>query len=55
MAYAWQFNGVNDYKKRNIPMLDYRVSGSARGIPFDADAQLIWRPGAGRWAPIRAH
>ena len=30
-------------------MLDYRVSGSARGIPFEADAQLIWRPGAGRY------
>ena len=29
--------------------LGYRVSGSARGIPFDADAQLIWRPGAGRY------
>ena len=29
--------------------LGYRVSGSARGIPFEADAQLIWRPGAGRY------
>ena len=30
--------------------LDYRVSGSARGIPFEADAQLVWRPSAGRYA-----
>lgn len=25
MAYEWQFNGVNDYKKMNITMLDYNV------------------------------
>ena len=25
MAYEWQFNGINDYKKMNISMLDYRV------------------------------
>ena len=25
MAYEWQFNGVNDYKKMNISMLDYRI------------------------------
>lgn len=25
MAYEWQFNGVNDYKKMSIEMLDYRV------------------------------
>ncbi|KLT72690.1 alpha/beta hydrolase [Neisseria arctica] len=25
MAYEWQFNGVNDYKKINITMLDYQV------------------------------
>ncbi|WP_106743115.1 subtype B tannase, partial [Neisseria iguanae] len=25
MAYEWQFNGVNDYKKMNVTMLDYNV------------------------------
>ena len=25
MAYEWQFNGVNDYQKMNISMLDYNV------------------------------
>lgn len=25
MAYEWQFNGVNDYKKMNVSMLDYNV------------------------------
>ncbi len=25
MAYEWQFNGVNDYQKMNITMLDYNV------------------------------
>lgn len=25
MAYEWQFNGINDYKKINIAMLDYNV------------------------------
>ncbi|MDO5640190.1 MAG: subtype B tannase [Neisseria sp.] len=25
MAYEWQFNGINDYKKMNITMLDYNV------------------------------
>lgn len=25
MAYEWQFNGVNDYQKMNITMLDYHV------------------------------
>ena len=25
MAYEWQFNGVNDYQKMNISMVDYKV------------------------------
>ncbi|QTD45141.1 DUF3108 domain-containing protein [Ottowia testudinis] len=30
--------------------LGYRVSGTARGIPFEAEAQLLWRPATGRYA-----
>lgn len=29
--------------------LDYRVSGTARGLPFEAEAQLVWRREAARY------
>ncbi|ROV55925.1 subtype B tannase [Neisseria chenwenguii] len=41
MAYEWQFNGVNDYKKMNITMLDYNVKRElVPGTLTDAEKNL---------------
>lgn len=38
-AYEWQFNGINDYEKMNITMLDYNVKREL--VPGTLDAQQV--------------
>ena len=44
MAYEWQFNGVNDYKKMNISMLDYRVKRELVAGTLTDDEKKTVRP-----------
>ncbi|MDO5608879.1 MAG: subtype B tannase [Capnocytophaga sp.] len=40
-AYEWQFNGVNDYKKIDISMLDYKVQRKEVAGTLDENQQQI--------------
>lgn len=44
MAYEWQFNGINDYKKMNISMLDYRVKRELVAGTLTDDEKKTVRP-----------